>query len=236
MLYNNNTYTITLDDDALGPAEPIVDEDSEDSDHGEDTAQMADDIVSASLASGSLSEVCDVAAVMRELDSKQSDLVQEFVSRGCSVSCDFGPKKTPCSMLFPVEHYQSLRATFAEMSHDELDLFVMGQIMAHCYQSTTLQGHHSSSASEQRKITYNHFYHQGHRVCQRTFLFLHNVGLKRFKNIKRSYLMNGPGVRVHGNTSRRPKHHLTLQEIKDIVQFILNYTGIKISVHMFTVE
>ena len=118
------------------------------------------------------------------------------------------------------------------MSHDELDLFVMGQIMAHCYQLTTLQGHHSSSTSpEQRKTTYGQFYHQGQRVCHCTFLFLHNIGFKRF------YLMNGPAVRVHGKTGKRPKHHLTLQPIKDIVQFILNYTS-KISVctctHMLT--
>ena len=81
--------------------------------------QTAEDIVSYSLASGALSEVCEVTAVMRELDDKENDLVKEFVSQGCSASCDFGPKKTPCSMLFPVKHYWSLRATFAEMSRDE---------------------------------------------------------------------------------------------------------------------
>lgn len=225
-LHNN---AIIVDDDSLGPVEdydPVVDEDPEDSDQDEETTQTADDVVSASLASGSLSEVCEVAAVMRELDDKETDLVEQFASRCCSTSCDFGPKKTPCSMLFPVEHYKSLRAAFSEMSHDELDLFVMGQIMAHCYQSTTLQGHHTSStSSEERKTTYGQFYHQGQRVCQRTFLFLHNISLKRFKNVKKSYLMNGPAVRVHGNTGKRPKHHLTLQQIKDIVQFILNYTG-----------
>ena len=32
-------------------------------------------------------------------------------------------------------------------------------------------------------------------------------------------------MRVHGNAGRRPKHQLTLQQVKDIVQFILNYTG-----------
>ena len=57
-------------------------------------------IVSASLSSGALSEVCEVTAVMRDLDDKESDLIKEFVSRGCG--CDFGPKKTLCSMLFPV--------------------------------------------------------------------------------------------------------------------------------------
>ena len=59
--------------------------------------------------------------------------------------------------------------------------------------------------------------HHGQHVCQHTFLF--------FKNIKKSYLTNGPAVRVHGNIGKRPKHHLTLQQIKDIVQYILNYTG-----------
>ena len=67
-------------------------------------------------------------AVMRELDDKE-DAVKEFVCRGCG--CDLG-LKTPCSMLFPIEHYLSLRASFSEMSQD---LFVIGQIMAHCYQS-----------------------------------------------------------------------------------------------------
>ena len=59
----------------------------------------------------------EATAATRVLDNKESELVTDFVSRGCS--CDFGPRKTPCSMLFPVEYYQSLRATFAEMSHDD---------------------------------------------------------------------------------------------------------------------
>ena len=58
------------------------------SDHEEETIQTADDVVSSSLASGALSEVCDVAAVMRELDNTESDLVKQFVSRRCSSSCD----------------------------------------------------------------------------------------------------------------------------------------------------
>jgi len=129
----------------LGPAEEHnqADEEAEDNDSEAVTTQTADDLVFASVVSGALSEVCEVTAVMRELDDKENDLVKEFASRDCG--CDFGPKKTPCSMRFSVEHYQSLRATFSEMSHDELDLFVMGQVMAHCYQSTTLHGHHSRS-------------------------------------------------------------------------------------------
>ena len=81
--------------------------------------------------------MCEVMAVMRD------DLIKKFVSWGS----DFGPKKTPCFMLFPVKHCQSL---IAKMNHDEIDLFV-GHIMA-----VTLQGHHSSSP-ELRKVTHGQF-------------------------------------------------------------------------------
>ena len=36
-----------------------------------------------------------------------------------------------------------------------------------------------------------------------------------------SYIMNGPAPRVHGNKGRRPKHQLTLEQAKDVVQYIM---------------
>ena len=116
------------------------------------------------------------------------------------------------------------------MSHDELDLLVLGQVMAHTFQDSTLVGHHSTSPVESQK-TYGNFYHLGHRICQTTFLFIHTIGTKRFKNLKKSYLNTGPVARVHGNKGRKPKCHLNLTQIKDIVQYILNYTGKKLN-HM----
>ena len=155
-------------------------------------------------------------------ENDEEACIQDFVVKGCG--CDIGPSRSQCSRLFPIEHFRSIRSTFAELSHDELDLVVMGQVMAHTFQSTSVVGHHNSSPTE-RKITYTHFYHQGHRVCKRTFLFVHTIGKKRFHNIKSSFLQSGPIPRVHGNTGKRPKHQLSLQEVKDIVQYVLNYTG-----------
>ena len=79
----------------MGPVEyhKQADEEPEDRDIEEDTTQTADDIVFASVVSGALSQVCEVTAVIRELDDKENDLVKEFASLGCG--CDFGPKKTP---------------------------------------------------------------------------------------------------------------------------------------------
>lgn len=183
----------------------------------------AEEIVSSSIRSGALSDICDITVTMRDVDTEEDDLVKTFVERGCG--CDVGPKKSPCSRLFPADHFLSVRGAMAEMTHDELDMFIMGQIMASCFQSSILQGHHSTSPTE-RKITSSLFYHHGQRVCQRTFLFLHNIGIKRYKNLKKSYITNGPAVRVHGNKGKMPKHHLSLDQIKDVIQYILNYTGL----------
>ena len=115
----------------------------------------------------------------RLTDDQEERCIREFVDKGCG--CDYGPNKSQCSLIFPADHYRGLRATFAELSHDELDLLVTGQIMAHTFQSAALVGHHSSNT--ERKTAYSQFFHQGHRVCQRIFLFVHTIGLKRFKNI-----------------------------------------------------
>ena len=168
--------------------------------------------------------MCEVATSTRLIDDQEEDCVQEFAHRGCT--CDKGPNKSHCCLLFSAEHYHSMRATVAELSHDELDLLVMGQIMAHTFQSPRLLGHHTFTPAD-RKTTYGHFYHQGQRVCQDTFLFLHRISLKRFKNIKASYLATGPVPRVHGNKCRKPRHHLTFEQIKDVIQYILTYTGKK---------
>lgn len=47
----------------------------------------------------------------------------------------------------------------------------------------------------------------------------------RYKNIKASYLNHGPAARIHGNKGKRPKRHLTVDQIKEIVQFVLSYSG-----------
>ena len=70
---------------------------------------------------------------MRDVDTKEDT----FVEHSCG--CDDGPKKSPCRKLFPVDHFLSIWGAMAEMTHNELDMFVMGQIMASCFQSWSLQ-------------------------------------------------------------------------------------------------
>lgn len=183
----------------------MVEEDLlEEADEPDDTVpQSADEIVSASLLSGALSDVCDVSVTMRPLDIEEEELAKTFADHGCK--CTLGPNKSPCCQLFSVDHYLSLRCAFAELTHTELDMMVMGEIMSTCFHSPQASGQSSSPTADKMTHNFQHFYHHGHRVCQPTFLFLHTIGIKRFKNIKASYLKNGPAATVHGNTGRKPK-------------------------------
>ena len=53
------------------------------------------------------------------------------------------------------------------------------------------------------------------------------MGYSRFKAIKASFLDNGVVARVHGNKGKSSrKERLTLKQIQDVVQFIMNYAGV----------
>ena len=54
-----------------------------------------------------------------------------------------------------------------------------GQVIAGCFTSKT-----SSHCGQERGKSYTVFYHQGIKICQKTFLFLHAIRYGRFKAIK----------------------------------------------------
>ena len=148
----HNTKNGIIDEEVLAEdPQQADDQDSEPEPGTPITPPTADDIVSASLSSGALLTVCDIDLTTTAREDKEEACIQDFVVKGCG--CDVGPNRSQCSRLFPVEHYQSFRSTFAELSHDELDLIVMGQVMAHTFQSTTLVGHRTASPAV-RRITY----------------------------------------------------------------------------------
>ena len=49
-----------------------------------------------------------------------------------------------------------------------------------------------------------------------------------FKAIKASYMASGVIARVHGNKGKQKKVGLSLKQIQDVVQFIMNYAGVSV--------
>ena len=143
----------------------------------------------------------------------------EFLLKTCGCSKVNG---NPCSSLFTVQHYTDLRAQASLLTHEQLDLVIMGSIM-----STTnvtddnIHGHHRPAKRQKTCIGYMH---NGRQLCRKTYNFLHGVGKHRVPAIKNSYINDGLTPRVHGNSKATPHNALSFKHISNLVKFIQNYS------------
>ena len=98
----------------------------------------------------------------------QKRKLSEFLANGCGCA-----KK--CYKFFDTEHYQDIRDQCAELSKDELDLVLLGQIMANINIATVVgpQSKHTPTGRKRPRLSYSH---QGRSICKVTFLILHGVG------------------------------------------------------------
>ena len=154
--------------------------------------------------------------VSLDTDTQESQLISTFMSFGCGCS-------KRCSSQFSTEHVISVRASCAELSNSELDMAILGQLMAsvNTSQAVSTAGRHKE---DERKKAYTSFSHQGKPVCTRMFNFLHDVGSKRLKNLKRSLTEKGLTPRVHGNSKRKPSNALSYSSTEVVVRFLFSYT------------
>ncbi len=118
-----------------------------------------------------------------------------------------------------VDHYQRVRDECRQLSHSELDLVVMGQLLALTQRDETTQAKHHSP--KERKRSFTCFKHGGHDICIKTFCFLHTIGRSKFEAIKASFQSNGLCPRKRAYT--KPRHALRLSDIEYVVSFVRNY-------------
>ena len=118
-------------------------------------------------------------------------MVARFASAGCGCS-----KK--CSSQFSVNYVRDIRAQCYDLTHSELDMVLLGQLMAstNTSQKVVVESGHLEA---ERKRSYTTFYHAGKVVCGKTFSFLHTVGSKRLKNLTKSFKNHGLTPCIHGN-------------------------------------
>ncbi len=162
----------------------------------------------------------EVSLELRLRDISEDQKVEQFMTTGCSCT---KWKGNSCSFQFTSEHVKDMRLSCMELTHSELDLIIMGQVLActNTGEHTVTDVHHI--AHHDRKHQYTNFLHQGHQICIEIFRFLHVVGAKRLKNIVKSIKMNGIAPRIHGNIKRMPLNTFTLKEVQDVIYFLLNY-------------
>ena len=127
--------------------------------------------------------------------------VHMFRRLGCGCTLYNGK---PCSSQFTTEYITTYRNACLVLTHNELDLFLMGQLAAfgNSGQVVIESRHHE----KEREKAYTTIYHRGRRVCMTMFRVLHAVGKKRIFNLNRSLKRDGVRPRVHGKASKLPKH------------------------------
>lgn len=150
------------------------------------------------------------------------ELCVEFYEKTCGCLKADGK---PCSTLFHLEHYEELRAQSFIMTHDELDLVLMGSLMTtvHNQEDTTARSRHKTV--KRQRVT-SCFMHHGYSVCMVTFGFLYGVGESRLKAVKKHYLQTGMEQRIHKNTKRLPPKATSWEDNVTFMKFMENYAEV----------
>lgn len=162
-----------------------------------------------------LQNLGDVPVEMRPTDLEEEQMVTQFSTLGCGCH-------RKCSSQFSPQHIQDMRAQCFELTHTELDMVILGQLVASTNTSTDVSVE-SRHLKKERMRGYSTFHHSGKVVCGKTFRFLHTIGSKRLRNLAQSLRQNGLTPRVHGNTHKRPKHSLSFRSTEYVVRFLLSY-------------
>ena len=96
--------------------------------------------------------------------------LDNFLMKGCGCKLNNG---ISCYNIFDRSHYSNIRDQCDSLSKDELDLIVLGQIMANINSDDDV-GPNSPKVYRLKRLS---FFHQGRRICRGTFLILHNIGM-----------------------------------------------------------
>ena len=86
---------------------------------------------------------------LEQLDVSEEEKVKQFVNNGC------GCKKS-CSKLFTLDYYTAMRNSCAELTRQELDMFVMGEISATVHDSDKTVSHRQAQDRVNPKSLYRH--------------------------------------------------------------------------------
>ena len=210
-----------MDDDQCGDAPKMSDVHTSQVCIPNDHRPSSDRQSLSTATSSQLSNTDDTVNTTSQSTIKSDyDICVEFYERTCR--CQKADGK-PCSSLFTLEHYVDMRSQASLMTHQELDLVLLGSLMTtlHDHDTTVARGRHKPA--KRTKIT-SHFMHNGYHVCINTFAFLFGIGANhRIKAIRKHYLENGMESRVHKNTKRLPSKTASYEDILALVKFLQNY-------------
>ena len=154
----------------------------------------------------SSTSVCEDSSVMAiDYYERNVDAQEETDIRSFDCNCHFGAGKKACSSLLRYEDVMDYRVNCLELSRGELDMVILGQI--------------NSQSSPQ---SHTKFFYKGDRVCMNTFLFLHAISDKRYRNLYKHWENNGLTPKIHGSHGKSPSNATSLETVEAVLTFVRN--------------
>lgn len=168
-------------------------------------------------------EIVTVEEVNDNLGSYVSEndrhLIVDFLAKGCSC-------KAKCATKFSLNNYLEMRLEAAEIDHyrdhvNILDQVILGQLR--CLRNDSDQTERSHKQNFVRKQPQTTYLIKGQQVCRDTYMFCHQIKIKRLKRILKMYNDSGLVAKVHGNAKKIAKNATSFTDAKYVVNFINNY-------------
>ena len=112
----------------------------------------------------------------------------------------------PCIETLDNEAVQAMKCDTNGLSHDELDMVILGHL----------------AASHRAAVNKTTFHFNGQCIYHSMSLYLHNISCARLTALVTHYSTKGLTPRTHGNTKQLLHNATSYDTIKEIVRFILN--------------
>ena len=173
-------------------------------------SQAADIVTNDGLDLGS------VVVEVDETDDAEEHRIARYTANGCSCKLDNG---RPCHATFTPAQYRAMHDECRELTHDQLDLIIKGQLRALTQHDEITQKSKAKNTERIRSST--QFRIGGHRVCIKTFCFVHAISRNKFNAIKASWVEDGLLPRQRKRSI--PHNALKLSDVEYVVRFILRY-------------
>jgi len=141
----------------------------------------------------------DVESECCEHIAPECSVKEQNIDNICRCSKLYG---NPCLQMIDSDKLGDYRDSCIFMSRSELDIVIKHQLL-HC-------------------VKHKYFLF-GAEVCRDTYAFAHGITRKTVNAIVRDLKENGVEARTHGNKNKMPKHALSLEDVKAIKQFLLNF-------------
>ena len=145
-------------------------------------------------------------------ESPDIELCRQFNSNTCGCNKANG---NPCSTLFTLDYYIELRAQCSLLTHDELDLVLMGFLSSTMLDSDNVKDGRHQKPAKRRRLTISYMHHG---VDDLPF-----PGKDHLQAVKDHYKVEGLQARQHKNSRHTPHHAMPFAAKRNVVIFLLNY-------------